>query len=340
MSTKNKYISIITTAFLDYQGEDFLLGGNERYLYDLINIYESLGLKCTVYQPSVVEFNKHVSKSTEVIGIPFNKINSFSYIRLNKIFHNIAQKSLIYHYQSYFLAYPNCYKNSIGISHGVYWDEPIGNDWDTTPNYFEVMKHKLKKNTILNRYMKACKSLEIIVANDTNFINWSRMSWPEIVSKITYIPNYVDLNYYSFKKEFVHKDNLTVLFARRLSKERGFALALKVAKDILTNYKNVKFIFTGPEPDYMKSFFQDTYDRVIFKEAPFNEMDKLYKEADISIIPTLHSEGTSFTCLESMASQLPIIASNVGGLGNLIIDGFNGILINPNEKVLENALEL
>ena len=68
------------------------------------------------------------------------------------------------------------------------------------------------------------------------------------------------------------------------------------------------------------------------RKAPFNEMDKLYKEADISIIPTLHSEGTSFTCLESMASQLPIIASNVGGLGNLIIDGFNGILINPNEK--------
>ena len=91
MSTKNKYISIITTAFPRLSRRRFSFGGNERYLYDLINIYESLGLKCTVYQPSVVEFNKHVSKSTEVIGIPFNKINSFSYIRLNKIFHNIAQ---------------------------------------------------------------------------------------------------------------------------------------------------------------------------------------------------------------------------------------------------------
>ena len=40
-----------------------------------------------------------------------------------------------------------------------------------------------------------------------------------------------------------------------------------------------------------------------------------------------------------MASGCAVIASNVGGMSNIIIDGYNGLLINPVQTELVEALE-
>ena len=40
-------------------------------------------------------------------------------------------------------------------------------------------------------------------------------------------------------------------------------------------------------------------------------MSQAYKQADISIIPTVHSEGTSLSCLESQACGNAVLATNV-----------------------------
>jgi len=60
--------------------------------------------------------------------------------------------------------------------------------------------------------------------------------------------------------------------------------------------------------------------------------------SDISVIPTLWSEGTSLSCIESMANGCAVLSTNVGGLGNLIINGFNGVLTKPTEEDLLRGL--
>jgi glycosyltransferase involved in cell wall biosynthesis len=67
-------------------------------------------------------------------------------------------------------------------------------------------------------------------------------------------------------------------------------------------------------------------------------MDEAYRLADITVIPTLQSEGTSLSCLEAMASGNAVIATNVGGLPNLILPDYNGLLIEPNLESLRDAL--
>ena len=54
---------------------------------------------------------------------------------------------------------------------------------------------------------------------------------------------------------------------------------------------------------------------------------------------TTASEGTSLSCLEAMASGNAVIATNVGGLPDLVQDGYNGLLIEPESKALGTALE-
>ncbi len=68
-------------------------------------------------------------------------------------------------------------------------------------------------------------------------------------------------------------------------------------------------------------------------------MSNVYKNYDISLIPTLYSEGTSLSCLEAQASGNVVIATNIGGLPNLIINNYNGILINPDKNELFKAIK-
>jgi glycosyltransferase involved in cell wall biosynthesis len=56
------------------------------------------------------------------------------------------------------------------------------------------------------------------------------------------------------------------------------------------------------------------------------------------VIPTRYSEGTSLSCLEALASGKAVIATNVGGLADLILPDFNGLLIEPDEAALYAAI--
>ncbi len=60
-------------------------------------------------------------------------------------------------------------------------------------------------------------------------------------------------------------------------------------------------------------------------------MRKLYQNVDVVMIPSVTvsgtQENTSIAALEAMACGTPVIASNIGGLPELIRDGHNGFLI-------------
>ena len=65
------------------------------------------------------------------------------------------------------------------------------------------------------------------------------------------------------------------------------------------------------------------------------EMLHYYNMSDVVCIPSVTvagvQEATSVACLEAMASRVPVIASNIGGLSELITDGFNGYLVKEND---------
>jgi len=80
--------------------------------------------------------------------------------------------------------------------------------------------------------------------------------------------------------------------------------------------------------------------RFKFIGCSFDEMSNVYKTADIVVIPTIASEGTSLSCIEAMACGCAVISTNVGGLCNLIINMFNGLLVNPTAEELAQAINL
>jgi len=68
-----------------------------------------------------------------------------------------------------------------------------------------------------------------------------------------------------------------------------------------------------------------------------NHVEEYLQNSDIFILPS-RWEGLPISILEAMATGLPIIASDVGGVSDIIKHEENGILINPNPIELANAL--
>ena len=71
---------------------------------------------------------------------------------------------------------------------------------------------------------------------------------------------------------------------------------------------------------------------------PHDKMNDVFNAADIVIIPTFFGEGSSLAALEAMACQKTIIASNIGGLNDIIIDGYNGFLIPPHAELFVSKI--
>lgn len=70
------------------------------------------------------------------------------------------------------------------------------------------------------------------------------------------------------------------------------------------------------------------------------ELRDLYFVADVTVIPSLH-EATSLVALESLACGVPVLATNVGGLPEVVRDGQNGWLVLPGDSVaLEAKIEV
>ncbi|MEM3112529.1 MAG: glycosyltransferase [Candidatus Anstonellales archaeon] len=314
-----RLVNIITPTFFNFEGKDMYCGGAERYLIELYRLIKNFGYEVRVYQNSTSNWISFYD------GIKVEGINSDgNSLILNHKFHREKEKGILTIYFAFYLAYPLADENSIGISHGIFWD------------------HSCHDPVEKNKIMASIKNCRKIISVDTNTINWIRAEMYNESYKILYIPNFVDLNeFYPIEKL---KDRIVVLYPRRLYYARGFYLVINLIPYFLEKYSNIEFHFVGkadPKEEKLIKDIQNKFSRrVKWFYLPPDKMKKAYDDADIVLIPTIHSEGTSLSCLEAMACGKAIIATNVGGLPNLIIDGYNGILINPNERELQEKLQL
>jgi len=128
-----------------------------------------------------------------------------------------------------------------------------------------------------------------------------------------------------------------------LEKDKGqkylFEAIAKLKSEGITNIVCV-ICGTGPEESNLKEF---VHARGLVGEVLFlgyrNVIPKILKILDIIAITSLTIESFSMVAVEAMAMKLPVIATNVGGLPEVIDDRETGILIPPgNEVELYKAL--
>lgn len=127
----------------------------------------------------------------------------------------------------------------------------------------------------------------------------------------------------SFKGHFV------IGSAGRLSPIKDFPLFVEIARNVLSKSENFRFELAGDGPEYEKiQRLIKEYgieDKFILKGF-VDDMDSFYQGLDLYLNTSVH-EGIPMTILEAMGHGIPVVAADVGGVGEVIDDGIDGFLV-------------
>ena len=156
-------------------------------------------------------------------------------------------------------------------------------------------------------------------------------------NKVIEIPNGVDLSLFVPSYSYTDEEkNKVIMCPRRITPKNGILYLINAIPLVIKARSQVKFMFVGPNCDkeysnlLIKRVKQLGIEKYVFfaGNVKHAEMPQMYYTSDIVVIPSL-IEAISLSALEAMACSKPVIATAVGGLCEIIKDGYNGMLVMP-----------
>ncbi len=128
----------------------------------------------------------------------------------------------------------------------------------------------------------------------------------------------------------------------QFSKKKGLAYLIKSASILLEHRKDVNFLLVG-EGSIMEELKKLCINLKVEKSVIFagerSDIPKILSLIDIFVLPSIR-EGLPLAVLEAMDCGKPIIATNVGGVPEIVKNGINGILVQPKDpEALYSAMK-
>jgi glycosyltransferase involved in cell wall biosynthesis len=152
---------------------------------------------------------------------------------------------------------------------------------------------------------------------------------------IKVIPNGISNTRFKIWSGIKHQDRSfkTLICVAILRPLKGLDYLIEALKIICERYTSTQLIIIGDGDDRKKletlAHNLGLSDNIAFLgKKPNTEIPKFLAESDIFVFPSL-SEGFPNVLLEAMASGLPVVATNISGISEIIKDGENGLLVKP-----------
>jgi len=144
-----------------------------------------------------------------------------------------------------------------------------------------------------------------------------------------------------YNKTNVHKKEREIISVARLIPIKGMSYLIRA----MAHVKDGSLVIIGDGPERRKlellSRHLELSDRVFFTGwiSDRSTISHYLKQATVFVLPSL-SEGLPRVLVEAMACGLPVVATDVGGVHEAVVDGINGLLVPPrDEKALAKAIE-
>jgi glycosyltransferase involved in cell wall biosynthesis len=327
-----KRVILHVPHYLSYDG-DLTAGGRQRSVRDIARIMQNeLGWDVVIAQKANSDWRQTDSDGTNVVGLR-SRLDVYGDPSFGwKTSQLIQHPSDAILYMGGEDAFPFFVKNAKGYHVGVWWDGP---------------------NSGLTKFLTGVRTQSMfsqcrtIACCDTNPINWLRTRskrYQDAANNAIYIPNAVDLSALQIRPDGAPNDVLKIIYARRFEKKRGPLLLLDAARILRDRGFPFHLIMSsavghdGSDIIEVESRRRGIADCV---EARSNSMDSvmsLYAQGDISVVPTLWSEGTSYSAVEALCAGLPVVTTTVGGLPNLVLPDHNGFVVPPRAEALAEAI--
>ena len=329
-------IFIISGPHLDIDRK-LSIGGLEKYIDTLATKLASSGYKVYFHEISLsgdfeIERNGFIN-----VGHNLPKKFKTSIPKIEKYIQKMpyySPQNDVVIYSTDYLAKYNFLSNSIAIQHGIAWDIPFEE---------KSFKNTLKPHFLFMSKVNILKKIDRLICVDYNYPNWLRATFPykPLLNKIKVIPNFTAIKQIE-PRHRNKEDELKICFARRFEDYRG-ALIFGDAICLLSNkpfFDKLSFTFAGNGKleNYLRKKFEN-FKNVYFERYDANNSIDFHSNFDIAVIPTIGSEGTSLSALEAMSAGCAVLCTGVGGLSNIVIDQYNGIIIQPSSSSIADSIE-
>lgn len=138
-----------------------------------------------------------------------------------------------------------------------------------------------------------------------------------------------------------------ILFVGRITWIKGIDTLFKAFKIIKENHSDIKLKLAGPPDHKYKKYLENILEKLQLESSvdftgPVYDDEKirLIKCSKLLVLPSF-KEYTPSTLLEAQALGVPVVATRVGAVPEIVKDGETGILVQPNDtKALANAIEM
>jgi len=166
---------------------------------------------------------------------------------------------------------------------------------------------------------------------------WLRVQEIAPQCEVYFLPNAIDLTPYkgiAASRQPLSNGRLRILYLGYIGESKGSFDLVEAAKLVLAQYSDVIFELVGEALTpwtlaAMKALIQryeiGSWLRLCAPEFG-GDKEKRLQNADIFVYPS-HNEGMPIAIIEAMACGLPIVATRVGGIPDLITHGVNGFLV-------------
>jgi glycosyltransferase involved in cell wall biosynthesis len=180
------------------------------------------------------------------------------------------------------------------------------------------LKRRIYDQTIGRWTVKAADAIASVSKKDCRS---AKKLWNLDQKRIFWIPNAVNIEKFN-KDEDAREKKLKVVFIGRLEPWKGVDIFIKATKIVKAKIKDVKIVIVGDG-----SLFNQ-----LSKENPKIEftgkinhdlIPEVLADTSVLVLPS-YIEGLPTVCLEALAAEVPIVASNIGGIPEVVINDKTG----------------
>jgi len=190
---------------------------------------------------------------------------------------------------------------------------------------------------------KVLSYADVVISPSENYINESKFI-KKYKNKVVVIPNGINIEDFDipYSKEecreklaFLPSEKI-LLYVGNLEPRKGPDILIKAMPRILKNVYDTKLVIVGD--GVMRNELNNLAEKLKISERVkftgfVHKSEKVlyYKSADVLVLPSLY-EVFGIVNLEAMACNVPIVASKIGGIPDVVKDGENGLLVPPRDS--------
>jgi glycosyltransferase involved in cell wall biosynthesis len=137
----------------------------------------------------------------------------------------------------------------------------------------------------------------------------------------------------ALRRELASGADRLVGFVGRLVPGKGGAVLLSAARTVLAGCPDTRFVFVGEGPsrgEWEALAARLRIARKVVFTGARNDMPSVYASLDLLVLPSF-DEAMPMCLLEGMAAGVPVIATRVGAVPDLVLPDVTGLLLEPGD---------